>query len=739
VRRTAAAARAIPAAPTALAALLALAWPVAAPARTLYVTNHINSNDVRDGVEWQGSLALATRGGLVVHDPATGAFRKILAASAGLPSNDVTCVAAGPSGTLWAGTQDRGVARMRPDGSWRRTLTSFDGLPTDAVRVMYVRGDSIWVGTSGGVALFTENAATGQASLRRVDTKASTAGGLAEDAVDGLAQLGDTLWCATGGKLSSFTGGVWTARGTVGVSARTVAVHRDTLWVAAQSGPYRYAAGVFTRIGGGHTGGSLALESTADGLLSSEFASGATRYHAGAWSPVGATGRSLTNGARGFLAAAGGGAWAWTAGGIVSFDPAGDAWTARLSDGPLADTFTPPSVRAAVGATGAWFTTGNNAAAVPHYDGRSWTTFTSISTGGQLDSHSPFGLLSDRRGRIWVGHCCSGSVPPPRLDRYDPATGAWITPDAWNILSLAESPSGRVYAAGVEFGNGIYEFDGDTGALLDSLTPSNTQGGTGAGLTSNIVRTLAFDAAGKGWIALRDMGLDIWDGRGTGTRTDDVWTHVAANLPSQLTYSLAVESPTRAYLGTASGLARIDNGAVTRTWTTSTRPALPSAQVNDLALDFDGNLWIATLAGLARLDRDGTLETFTTEDGLIDDRIACLAWDASRGALWAGTAHGISRIVPGGGTGPGFDDGTYAYPNPLRPGDVLRVGGLTDAIDGEIRDPAGRVVRRFRADPTADVIWDLRRTDGGPAAAGVYIVVLRDGDATRLMRVALLR
>jgi ligand-binding sensor domain-containing protein len=717
---------------------VALAPAGAASARTLFVRNYINSNDVRGVVEWGGTLALATRGGVVLHDPVDGSFRKILAAPAGLTSNDVTCLAVGPSGTLWAGTQDRGVARLKPGGGFRRALSTFDGLPSDAVRALYVHGDSIWVGTGGGVALFTENAATGQVALRRVDTRASTAGGLAEDAVDGLAQLGDTLWCASGGRLSSFARGVWVPRGTVGSAARAVAVHQDTLWVGSSAGPWRYAAGAFQLVGGGHTGESLQLESTPDGLLSSEIAEGAHRYAGGAWAPLGAADRALTVGARDFLSTPGGVIWAATRAGLARLEPAGDAWAARLSAGPLVDAFLPPSVRATADARGVWFTAGNGSAVV-HYDGTAWTTLTSASTGGQLEAGGVFGLLSDRRGRLWFGHCCIASLPLPRLDRFDPATGAWDRPAAWNILSLAEAPSGRVYAAGVEYGNGIYEFDGATGALLDSLTPANTQGGTGPGLTSNIIRSIAFDAEGKGWIALINFGLDVWDGRGTATRSDDLWTHVAG-LPSPLSFCLAVESPSRGWLGTIAGLARVDNGAVTQTWTPFTSPALPAAQVNDLALDSDGNLWIATSAGLALLDREGSLQVFTTRDGLVDDRVSCLAWDPAQGAIWAGTARGISRVVAGGGAAPGFSGRTFVYPNPLREGGGrLRLGGLTDAIEGEIRDPAGRVVRRFRADPSSEEIWDLRRADGGPAAPGIYLVVLRDGDATRILRVALLR
>jgi ligand-binding sensor domain-containing protein len=716
--------------------------PAPGAARALFVDNYINSNDVRGIAVWDAALALATRGGVVIYDPATGMFRKILRAPSGLPTNDITCVAVSPSGTLWAGTQGSGVARIRPDGGPRRTLTSFDGLPSDAVTTLYVRGDSIWVGTAGGVALFTEIAASGQVALRRVDTTARTAGGLIGDQITGFATVGDTLWCATTAGLSTFSQGTWTARSAAlagAVMPRGLAVHRDTLWAATSNGPYRYVSGFFGAVTGGHpSGGSWVVRSIGGTLYSGAQAALVLRYTGPAWSAVGPGGPpqaavvDIAGGPDGALYAA-------TRVGLVRYDGPSDSWIPVLSPGPLQDVFLPPSVHAAANAEGVWFTSGNNHAVV-HYDGRTWETLTSQSTGGQLDNTSVFGLLLDRDGRVWLGHCCSGADPPPRLDRFDPAAGAWDRPPGSNFITLAQAPSGRVFAGGVEYGNGIYEYDATSGALLDSLTPSNTQGGIGPGLASNIIRDLEFDAAGKGWIALRDVGLDIWDGGGTPARGDDIWTHVSAGLPTQFNYSLAVESPSRAWLGTGGGLARIESGAVTGTWTPQTVPALPAPQVNDLALDAGGNVWIATDAGLAVLAPDGTLETYTVADGLVDDAVACLAWDDAAGAMWAGTAHGISRIVRGGGPAPGFSGRTYVYPNPVRESDSgVRLGGLTDAIQGEVRDPAGRLIRRFHADPTSTLIWDLTRPGGGAAAPGIYLVVLRDKGASRILRIAVLR
>ncbi len=713
--------------------------------RPIFVTSFVNSNQIAGVTAWDGSLALATSGGLVLYDAGAGTFRKILRAPAGLPSNDVLCLAVTASGSLWAGTADGGIARLKPGGGFRRALRSFDGLPSDRVQALYVRGDSVLVGTAGGVALFTENAATGQVALRRADTSASTAGGLISDRVNAFQLAGDTLWVATDGGLSTFAGGTWTPRvALLGVAVRSLALFSDTLWAATASGPARYAAGAFTTVAAGHTGGSQRLVSDGSALLSASTVAGAFRYTAGAWSSLGPGALELRP--RDFYRAADGTLWAGTRTGLARYDAAAGDWQVTASDGPLVDAFAAPSVRAMVDARGVWFTPGNalgpagERGAVVHYDGRSWSAVWSGSTGGQMQSHSTFGVLSDRAGRLWFGHCCIGSVPLPRIDRWDLETDTWDTPSATNIMSLAEAPSGNVYAAGVEFGNGIYVFDGSSGALLDSLTPSNTQGGAGAGLTSNIIRTLAFDSEGKAWIALRDRGLDVWNGRGTPDRGDDIWTHIEAGLPTTSTLSLAVASPARAWLGTTVGLARIEGGAVAQIWTLFTHPALPSPQVNDLVLDADGNLWMATGAGLALLAPDGSIDVFTSRDGLVDDNIASLAWDAAGRALWVATARGISRVVLADTRGPGFGSSTYLYPNPVRgPGGALRLGGLGNSVEGEIRDPAGRIVRRFRADPASNEIWDLTRADGGSVAPGIYLVVLRGRGETRILRAAVLR
>ena len=728
----------------------ALGWiGVPAPGRSaeaatrLFITNHVNSNQVGDATSWQGLVAAATLGGVVTIDPSSGAIRKVIAAPGGLPSNRILSIAASPSGDLWAGTADQGLARMRPDGSFRRTLTSFDGLPTDRVQALYVTGDSIWVGTSGGVALFTESVANGQVVLRRSDTKASTGNALVSDDVVDFLVRGDTLWCATAAGLSTFSGGVWQSRASLlGVSVTALAEHQDTLWAATAAGPRRYAGGSFTTVALGHVGGSLALASGGAGLFSGSTLLGVWRYTGNGWV---ATGTGLPGLPVGTLAADPGGTfWAGLDVGLFRYEAGPAAWTAFPSDGPA----THGVQHAVADARGVWFATGNEAipgqglGSVLHYDGQSWTALTSSSTGGAFEGTSAFGILSDQSGRLWIGHCCSGDDPRPRTDRWDPAADVWDRPAATNLFTFAQQGAGDVFGGSVEHGNGVYVFDAASAALLDSLTPLNTQGGTGSGLASNNLRDIAFDSSGRAWIAHAASGLDIWDGGGTLlNHADDVWLHFGAGVPSLLTTSVVVTGANAGWLGTVNGVARIRNDLLDAAGALGVNAALVSREIRDLALDTGGNLWIATLVGLARVDAaTGSVELWRVADGLVSDDIQCLAWDAGRGVLWVGTGEGISEVRPGDTSGPGFDAATYVYPNPLDSGATgLRLGGITDEVSGEIRDVTGALIRRFTCDPARNEVWNLTLADGSRAAPGVYLVVLRDGSESRILRAAVVR
>ena len=732
-----------------LALALALVATAAAPDRVdaatkLFIRNHVDSNEIHGITAWQGVLAAATTGGVVTAAMPDGPLGKILASPGGLPTNRTLAVTSSPSGDLWIGTSGLGLARHTPAGGWRRTLTTFDGLPSDRVQAFLTAGDSVWVGTSGGVALFEETPANARVTLRRSDSNASTAGGLVSDDVRAFAIVRDTLWVGTGSGLSSYTSGAWRDRRAVfaGPVSALLAVG-DTLWVGTATGPRAYAGGYLQPVADPvHVGSTLALAEVRGVVYSATNGLGVYRRSAGMWV---STGPGLPNGVNitTLGVAPDGVLWAGSQTGLARFEP-GDFWTMHPTDGPAVNNLQ----KTAVSGSTVWFTTGNasaptlGAGIVLRTDGTTWDAVTSASTGGALQATSVFGVFASPGGQVWFGHCCSPGPPLPRVDRYDTAADTWLAPGGSNVLSFGQAPSGRILA--VSDRSGAFVYDGTSGALLDSLTPANTDplaGGSSFGSLSSInLRGVGFESSGLGWFATEGTAADRWNDNGTDVHADDRWDHFATGFPDPHTTAVEVLPPNTVFIGTQAGIAVLRNGVMDLARKNAINAVIGAAIVQDLAADPRRVVWIATNSGLVRFD-DATLtvERFTTADGLVDDDVRGVAWDESRGVLWAATANGVSEVHPQSAGAHAFTDGAYVYPNPAKGTAPLRIGGLTGAVQGEIRDLTGNLVRHIHADPVNTVVWDLNDPSGAPAASGIYLVVLRDGDRVRVLKAAVVR
>lgn len=124
-----------------------------------------------------------------------------------LLSNVILSLAAGPDGSLWAGTP-AGLNRIR--GSAVDSFRSANGLPDDAVRSLLADADgSLWAGTQHGLAhlIFPTGAKVGQRLHPRVVIY-TQANGLGSDVVGAIARgaKGD-LWVATAAGLSRLRNG----------------------------------------------------------------------------------------------------------------------------------------------------------------------------------------------------------------------------------------------------------------------------------------------------------------------------------------------------------------------------------------------------------------------------------------------------------------------------------------------------------------------------------------------------
>jgi signal transduction histidine kinase/ligand-binding sensor domain-containing protein/CheY-like chemotaxis protein len=92
------------------------------------------------------------------------------------------------------------------------------------------------------------------------------------------------------------------------------------------------------------------------------------------------------------------------------------------------------------------------------------------------------------------------------------------------------------------------------------------------------------------------------------------------------------------------GLARWIGRGVWESWTAD--QGLPGDVVWNIRRDKKGALWIGTSSGLARIDRVGRITTWSKKDGLGSDNVRWLA-ETSDGSIWAATKPGgLSRIDP---------------------------------------------------------------------------------------------
>jgi len=258
--------------------------------------------------------------------------------------------------------------------------------------------------------------------------------------------------------------------------------------------------------------------------------------------------------------------------------------------------------------------------------------------------------------------------------------------NAW-IADLAEDADHGLWIA--TDGDGLSRLQGDA---CKAFGPAD-------GLPSSVVRCLFADRQGRLW-AGTDQGLALYAGRdfivaqdrqgwpgydvfaicqdragmlwvgGEGGRLcrgsgDQFAMQSMTSLAGQEDVrALACDAQNVLWIGTSSGLVRVENGAERRY---TVDDGLSHDQVNCLAMGRDHCVWVGTKDGLSRL-RDNELEKFTTQQGLSQSTVTSICEDHERN-LWVGTKHGLNQFadrrtlpftvaegLPSNNTGPIFQD-----------------------------------------------------------------------------------
>jgi PAS domain S-box-containing protein len=252
------------------------------------------------------------------------------------------------------------------------------------------------------------------------------------------------------------------------------------------------------------------------------------------------------------------------------------------------------------------------------FDGVRFTVFDK-STTPEMTNNDVTALVTDRRGRLWIGTAGGGLLQyeAGKFSHYTTGDGLSGT-----VTCLFEAPDGTLWIG--TGGGGISRL---SNGRFSTLT-------TADGLVSNDITALAGDSTGVIWIGTRKGLVQMTHERLTpyalrGTRTsEDVRALVAA-------------ADGTLWIGTTRGLAKLRDGRVT------------DYQADNLGRDFiasllqdrAGTLWVGTRGrGLVRVS-EHHVSRMRVAAGRGEDDVVAL-YEDSHGALWMGsTTGGLNRLA----------------------------------------------------------------------------------------------
>lgn len=708
---------------------------------------HIRTKDFADLLVTDATVYCGTRdAGLLVFDRAARTFTSITREPGSISSNQVTSLALDRIGRLWVGTFASGVSRLSADGSLWELVNAFDGLPVDSVTTMTVAGDTLWIGTKGGLALWDGRQVLGSLPDGNTVSFDTT---FSRPDITGIVQLGDTLWLSTPRGIGfARTRTNLTDWREMNTGLPTLAVDRlasdgRSVYALCDATIYKWEAFNEEWASIGFIGNVLNLADEHGTVMASTNSPGG-----GIWSHraqdilfdqlEGSPEASNASGANGDPGVDPTGSATFYVGGVDANGVAGlweqtgpGAWTFHAPPGP------PGNVYANIIVQGSQVYAATRAEGVGRWDGSSWSNWPQVACNLPCPEtfKNPleiFALIADKQGYKWVG--CWGYA----LERFDDVADPDVFEHKWDggdirhtyANGAAVDSSGGVWfgmdsPGGIPIGLDYYDSTGayvgtwgpndpvDTslvrGGKIRAVTVDKTGrvwiGYAGSGATSGVDHFVRRPQVGYDFETVPNAaGLDIW---GLEAYGDSIWVL------------------------TDNDLRRINrNSPNPRVVQTLSTPALraPDSPSHHLAVAPDGSVWVGVVQGV-RWYRPGQLpQDFTVANSpLASNDVRAVAVEPG-GAVWFGTVAGLNRFDPGytpPTLPPGVPDTLRVYPSPATitgAGIQLRLQGTSAGYVGGIYDIRGRLVREFTTTARGQVFWDGRDRDGVLVRPGVYFL-----------------
>ena len=756
----------------ALVAAALLAAPVAR-AEGLWST-YLHASSCNDILALRDTVWMATGdAGLLRYHRSTDSWSTITREPDGLAGNDVQAITFDRSGNLFAAVPGKGVSRLDTDGHWS-LINAFDGLPSDTVLVLHADGDTVWIGTTRGLALWDGKTVAG--SVPDLGTPSP----FSNNNINGLAVTGDTLVVST-------PEGIYVARlsqrlatwnlinGTLPLlnqDIRGIASDGRVLLALVKGNPISNPTGViFTSFRWSPSTNSWPTETPGSGLgqsvrrlrddhgiiVATTLAGTHLRTASGVWiqSP---NSPATDNGDVAALepAADPDGVLFTSTAGKLAQEP---SWTALAPPGPVGNT----------SRNVAWV----NGTVYVCYAGEGigrlrdgvWRNYPASGTncvGAECDttftnSVFPAGMLVDPLGSRWIAMWggpltrFSDETSPPVFQNIFYASSNADSAHLHSTIHAAAADSTNGTQAGRWFGLDSDRIGNDIGNPL-GLDLYDQDGRfirnydtTYPGLRNGLIRALVCDRSNKMWVGYKgsssaglstfqvpenlQVGIELTDVLSTNrldvfglaTVGDSVWV-------------LATDGLYRYRQSTAAFVSKLEIAGP---------PAL--ASMHPLAVAPNGTVFVGTTGGM-RVHRRGRLPVDYTPDNspIADVEVRGLYCEPS-GAVWIATASGVNRFDPEyiPPPEPKLPSLTVKlYPNPAwltGAGFELRLAGQATSYVGEVFDLNGRVVHRFSIGGNGSVFWGGRDLDQQWVGPGVYFVRVRGGGAEATSRVVVLR
>jgi signal transduction histidine kinase/ligand-binding sensor domain-containing protein len=251
-----------------------------------------------------------------------------------------------------------------------------------------------------------------------------------------------------------------------------------------------------------------------------------------------------------------------------------------------------------------------------------------ISTNQGLSSATALSVLASKDGSVWIGtRSTLNQLKSGQITLFGSRGGRKKSDGKLNgrpPISLFQDSGGRIWVT--------TEITGDLGYLQDDrfIPIRGFPGGT--------VRSIAEVPSGHLWLASQQSGLiHVYEGR---VLQQIPW----AGLGHRDFAQVLVADPSRRglWLGfQKGGVGYFADGAIRASY--SAENGLGQGRVSDLRFGTRGALWAATATGLSRI-KDGHVTTITSKNGLPCDQVVATIEDNDH-SMWLYLACGLVRIT----------------------------------------------------------------------------------------------